>query len=50
MTVDSDEMKAQRVGERINNVRNNDGTLSKPVEEDEDGQTGLFATSGHDIN
>ena len=39
---DADQMKASRVGERINNVKNNDAALSEPVRDEEDGQLGIF--------
>jgi putative SOS response-associated peptidase YedK len=41
---DADKMKAWRVGERINNVKNNDTALSEPVrdEDEDDGQVGMF--------
>ena len=39
---DADQMKAWRVGERINNVKNNDPALSEPVRDEEDGQLGMF--------
>jgi hypothetical protein len=35
-------MKAWRVDERINSVKNHDATLSEPVRDDEGGQSSLF--------
>jgi hypothetical protein len=39
-------MKAWRVDQRINNVKNNDESLSKPAkaeeDEDDEGQLGMF--------
>jgi putative SOS response-associated peptidase YedK len=39
---DSDKMKAWRVNRRINSVRNNDPTLSKPVQDEDEEQPGIF--------
>ena len=35
-------MKAWRVDQRINNVKNNEPSLSEPVRDDEDEQLGMF--------
>jgi hypothetical protein len=35
-------MKVWRVDTRINNVKNNDVTLSEPMKNEEDGQLGKF--------
>jgi putative SOS response-associated peptidase YedK len=39
---DADQMKAWRVGERINNVKNNDAALSEPVKDNDHDQLGMF--------
>ena len=39
---DSDRMKAWRVDQRINNVRNNDPALIEPVQEDWGDQQSMF--------
>jgi putative SOS response-associated peptidase YedK len=39
---DADTMKAWRVDQRINNVRNNDAELLDPVKDEEEGQMGMF--------
>jgi putative SOS response-associated peptidase YedK len=39
---DADMMKAWRVDQRINNVKNNEPSLSEPVKDDEDEQLGMF--------
>jgi putative SOS response-associated peptidase YedK len=40
---DSEKMKAWRVDQRVNNVRNNDASLSEPLkDENQDGQIGMF--------
>lgn len=40
---DSDQMKAWRVDRRINNVRNNEASLGKPIQDDDE-QLGMFLT------
>jgi len=39
---DSDKMKAWRVDQRINNVKNNDATLTEPIKGEQGGQLGMF--------
>jgi len=39
---DADKMKAWRVDQRINNVKNNDPELGEPFNEEADGQLGIF--------
>jgi putative SOS response-associated peptidase YedK len=39
---DADKMKAWRVDRRINSTKNNDATLSEPVKENPEDQSGMF--------
>jgi putative SOS response-associated peptidase YedK len=39
---DAEKMKTWRVDRRVNNVRNNDPSLSEPVKDDDDRQLGMF--------
>ena len=40
--LDADKLKARRVDERINNVKNNDAALSEPVKDEGDEQGRMF--------